>query len=102
MENTLSASFKEENDHIELEKWKCCLEPNFDITLLKTFSLTEASYSLLTSVWSCSKILISPCFLDDLERERVEKLINWFLDQGDFQNALRLDTFFKNSNQVSI
>lgn len=100
MEDTLSASFREENDAIELQKWKCCIEPNFDVALLKNFDPAETSHSLLLNTWSATKILIRPQVLEEFERKRVDDLINMFLDQEDLQKALRLSAFFKTDNQV--
>lgn len=101
MEDTLSATFREESDSIELEKWKCCIEPNFDIGLLNNFDPVDATNSLLISVRSATKILIRSQALDDPQSKHVENLINMFLECGNLFKALRLSAFFKCNNQVS-
>ncbi|KAK6624944.1 hypothetical protein RUM44_011808 [Polyplax serrata] len=99
MEDTLSATFREESDSIELEKWKCCIEPNFDIGLLNNFDPVDATNSLLISVRSATKILIRSQALDDPQSKHVENLINMFLECGNLFKALRLSAFFKCNNQ---
>lgn len=99
IEDTSTTSFREESDSIELEKWKCCIDPNFDFTVLKNVVPVEVSYSLLVSIWSSSKVLVRSQIVEESVAERVEALINMFLDQGDLHRALRISAFFKSNNQ---
>lgn len=85
-----------------MEKWKCCIEPEFDESILKNSSPIDVSYSLLVSLWSSSKVLVRSQVLNETEADRVEVLINMLLDQGDLYRALRLSAFFKSNNQVIV
>ena len=101
MPDGISSSFLEESDSIELEKWKCSIEPDFDIKFLKNFYSINFSCSVL-NMWPLLKILVPAQSLDKIKNDRANLLINMFLNQNDFQHAYRLGCFFKHDNQVVI